>query len=848
MKTCTALLPSLGLLAIVSCQSVVSLSNPGRAPALAVTREGHSCRTTLSLDGRWQIAEGSNDKVPAAFEHTVVVPGLVDMAQPPFVEPGPKVAARSKIPQKDPRRDAFWYRRSFTVAGPLPAVATLKINKAMFGARVLLNGTLLGEHAPCFTPGIFDARAALKAGANELIVRVGADRDAVGRAHPDGFDFEKERYIPGIFDSVTLTLSGTPHIDNIQVAPDLSNQQARVRVWLQHAAAGGVTVEVREAKSKRVAGTAAGRLTDTPEQVLDLAVPVSASHEWSPEDPFLYEISVRTAGDEVTTRFGMREFKLDPATGRALLNGKPYFLRGSNITLYRFFEDPERGDLPWDQAWVRLLHQRVKDMHWNSLRYCIGFPPEAWYDIADEAGILIQDEFPIWFGGDVPKEMQVDELAQEYAEWMRARWNHPCVAIWDACNETLSPKTGAALKQVRALDLSNRPWDNGYSSPQEPGDSFESHPYHFSNPSYKLSQLATANPVPQGNRTPNDSQHAVVINEYGWLWLNRDGTPTTLTEKLYANLLGTNATTAQRRQLYARYTAAETEFWRGHRTVAAVLHFTTLGYSRPDGQTSDHWRDIRKLTWDPDFYRYVRDAFAPVGVMLDAWAEDYPSGQSQEFPAVVINDRDTPWKGYVQFQLLRNGKAQAEQTLPAEVAGFGTNRVVFTVAIPEQAGDYQAEATLLDTPDGPVRSLRPFVVRSPEEIAARRGLAVGKPVTASSNLSKDGATTPGAAVDGRPDTRWSSLSSDPQWLAIDLGAPTQISRVELVWEAAYGKSYAIQVSPDGRQWTDVYKNDKGQGGTETIRFAPVTARWVRFHGTQRATSFGYSLWEMRVFP
>ena len=45
----------------------------------------------------------------------------------------------------------------------------------------------------------------------------------------------------------------------------------------------------------------------------------------------------------------MREFKFDPATGRAMLNGKPYFMRGSNITLYRFFEDGECGDLPWDE-------------------------------------------------------------------------------------------------------------------------------------------------------------------------------------------------------------------------------------------------------------------------------------------------------------------------------------------------------------------------------------------------------------------------------------------------------------------------------------------------------------------
>ena len=371
----------------------------------------------------------------------------------------------------------------------------------MFGTRVFLNGTLLGDHVPSFTPGYFDAKPALKTGMNEILIRVGADRDAVGRAYPDGFDFEKERYIPGIFDSVELILSGTPHFMTVQAAPDIAGKTVRVQAVLRNdggAAKAAVTFVVREAKSGKVAG----RLTSEPvdlakgaETTVDVRIPLEGCRLWSPEDPFLYTLEADSGADSFRTRFGMREFKFDPATGRAMLNGKPYFMRGSNITLYRFFEDSECGNLPWDEKWVRLLHQRVKDMHWNCLRYCIGFPPEAWYDIADEAGILIDDEFPIWFGGDVPKELQTEELAKEYAEWMRERWNHPCVVIWDACNETSSPKTGAAIKQVRALDLSNRPWDNGYSRPQEPGDMFESHPYHFNNPSFKLANLATANPV-----------------------------------------------------------------------------------------------------------------------------------------------------------------------------------------------------------------------------------------------------------------------------------------------------------------------------------------------------------------
>ncbi len=599
--------------AVVLCAcSAARAADPAAPAPLSGTKE--SKNVVILLDGAWQIAEGKMDKTPGAFDRTVPVPGLVSLATPAFQAPGPKVANRQSIPQKDPRRDAFWYRRTFTLAGPIPAVATLKVAKAMFGTRVFLNGTLLGDHAPSFTPGYFDARPAIQTGTNEILIRVGADRDAVGRAHVDGFDFEKERYIPGIFDSVKLILSGTPHFVSVQAAPDVAGKAVRVEAVLRNAgpaARAAVKFVVCEAKSGKVVGHAASQpasLANGAETTVDVRIPIEDCRLWSPEDPFLYTLEADSGADTYRTRFGMRQFKFDPATGRAVLNGKPYFMRGSNITLYRFFEDSECGSLPWNGKWVRLLHQRVKDMHWNCLRYCIGFPPEAWYDAADEAGILIDDEFPIWFGGDVPKPLKTEELAKEYSEWLRDRWNHPCVAIWDACNETLSPKTGAAFKQVRAMDLSNRPWDNGYSRPQEPGDMLEAHPYHFFG-SFRLRNLATANPQ------PGDGKHAVVINEYGWHWVNRDGTPTTLTRDLYRNVLGEKATAAQRFHVQATWLAADTEFWRSHRKAAAVMHFTTLGYSRPDGQTCDHWKQggVARLEWEPEFYRYVRDAFAPVG-------------------------------------------------------------------------------------------------------------------------------------------------------------------------------------------------------------------------------------------
>lgn len=360
-------------------------------------------RQTLLLDGNWQIAEGSLIARPPAFDREIVVPGLVDMARPPFIAPGPRVTDPDAMAESDPRREAFWYRRTFFITNEIPSVVRLKIGKAMFGTRVFLNGKLIGDHFPCFTPGYFDVRDTLRQDENELVIRIGAERAAIAGLAQTARDVEKSRYIPGIFDSVELILSDAPHIVNVQAVPDIEKQTVTIHSWLRVGAEEKpvrLHVTVREARSRTVvahaecdiasplaAGEATGQVT----------LPLSNCRLWSPEDPFLYELEVRSAGDCFTTRFGMRSFRLDPDTGRAVLNGKPYFLRGGNIALYRFFEDDKRGALPWSEAWVRRLHRECRNMHWNSLRYCIGFPPEFWYRIADEEGILLQDEFPIWW-------------------------------------------------------------------------------------------------------------------------------------------------------------------------------------------------------------------------------------------------------------------------------------------------------------------------------------------------------------------------------------------------------------------------------------------------------------------
>jgi fibronectin type 3 domain-containing protein len=123
-------------------------------------------------------------------------------------------------------------------------------------------------------------------------------------------------------------------------------------------------------------------------------------------------------------------------------------------------------------------------------------------------------------------------------------------------------------------------------------------------------------------------------------------------------------------------------------------------------------------------------------------------------------------------------------------------------------------------------------------------LSQGHPATASS--VENAGLPPANAVDGNTGTRWSSAFSDPQWLEVDLGATHTISQVVLNWEAAYAKAFQIQTSNDGTTWTTIYSTTTGTGGIQTL---PVTGsgRYVRMYGTQRATGYGYSLWEFQVF-
>jgi hypothetical protein len=744
------------------------------AAALASFAATLASAEVVSLDGTWLVEDGvAPEAMPAAFSHKVPVPGLTHQARPAFpdvdhyethefvwtmkrYEVLPATASCEGLGQTRQKRNFFWYTRTFR-APVRREHATLVVNKAQFGTAVWLNGTKIGEHAGCFTAGRFDVSNAMNwSGENRLVIRIGAHPGAM----PDwafwGSDGEKGPWTPGIYDRVELRLADNPVIEDVQVAPRIASGEIVVQTRLKNygaartveltqrvspvtrtprfgvpASAGSAREETKFKKPAK-AGTPNPpqrqqiQLAVGEEKTITQTVPVPDAVLWSPENPFLYTLETGTGGDTRVTRFGMREFRFDTATRLPMLNGKVCYLRGASITLHRFFGDPKCGGLPWNEAWVRkLLVDIPRRMNWNAFRICIGPAPQQWLDIADEAGLLLQYEFPIWSDREATPDKKMrhtlwreDDITGQLREFVRDNWNHPSVAIWDASNETrwdfLRDKLVPA---VRGLDLSGRPWENGYMQPLAPGDPYETHPYKFINhcfgkkpPFFQMTDLEQPLKPPAGWQ----AQHAAIINEYDWLWLHRDGTPSHLTRKVYENLLGPNSTPRQRFALNGYLLGGLTEFFRAQRQYAGVLYLAYLDGDLPHVFTCDNFRDVAALKLEPHFENYMREAFKPLGVYLDFWQPTLPAGAKRAYRITLVNDTHEPARGKVTLAWLREsgGAAVAQAEQPFEVAPVGRTSCEIELAAPAREGRYvlTAKASGLGKSSSPTLSRRQVTV------------------------------------------------------------------------------------------------------------------------------------------
>jgi beta-galactosidase len=700
-------------------------------------------RTVISLNGTWEFDQTINAFPPEKFTGKIPVPGLIHLAEPKIVEydkffkrPGkPEAKEQFNLYNLDYTPRYSWYRKSVFIPGELrEKEGMITIKKSQYVTQVYVNGMDMGTSMACYTPIEFPVNKAIKFGAdNEILIKVG-ERIWLPAEAAGGTDKEKEHYLPGIWDDVMLSFTGGIRINRLLVLPSVANNKLTIKAQVRSLIPAQIfygdpkndSVNLEVVIAERISGknvaNGIGRFSAKRDNLTEmtLEIPFTEFNPWTPENPFLYNATVKLktekgVSDELGHQFGMRDFT---TKGKFFyLNGEKYLLRGTNITLQRFFEDPDCGNLVWDKEWVKkLLVSYPKQLNWNAMRICVGIVPDFWYDIADENGLLLQNEWLYWqnHGWD-------DQIRKEYTDWVWTDGNHPSIAIWDAINENTDMFIGNTLiPELKKLDPT-RIWDAGYMREglMKSDEMDEPHPYEGRIISNEKGSERTSYPLgnldykPHALKMIQEAGVPQLANEYGWIWLWRNGLPSKLTVDVYNYYLGANSPPSQNREFQAYYMQLETEWLRSEPELAGVLAFCYLANNY--GYTGDWFMDnIRDLKPIPTLQWFVH-AFAPAAVFLNLTDERYviqvdphQPGEKLSVKLAKINDFNEEVSGKVALKILDSkGKTVAKKIIPVTLSAFDRSSFSAELTLPGRAGGYLLLAEFLaDDSKEPVISRR----------------------------------------------------------------------------------------------------------------------------------------------
>ena len=197
------------------------------------------------------------------------------------------------------------------------------------------------------------------------------------------------------------------------------------------------------------------------------------------------------------------------------------------------------------------------------------------------------------------------------------------------------------------------------------------------------------------------AKSAQLVNEYGWIWLWRDGSPAKLTKKHYDYFVGEDATPQQRRELQAYWLQLETEWLRAERSLAGVLAFCLL--TNNYGYTGDYFTgNIKDLnpTITLDWFKHC---FSPVAVFIDMSDQRYfrheaahTPGADLMFNLVGVNDFNSEKSGDITIRLLNDeGREVYSQVSNIEIPAYGTHFKPVSITLPDEVGGYLLLSELL---------------------------------------------------------------------------------------------------------------------------------------------------------
>ena len=430
------------------------------------------------LNGPWQYAITQTAEYPAAWQGSILVPY------------SPEAPASGVNRTLQPGQWLHYHRLFAPPAGEGGRVL-LHFGAVDYACAVQINGHLAGGHRGGYWPFTLDITDLLNGtGRNSLWVAVqdptGHGTQARGKQtlKPGGMFYPAQS---GIWQTVWLERVPDNYIQTLTVTPDYDARTVTVRV---HTAKPGGAVNLWAMVRAGGVTIAEDWGSDEADQDGEVTLNIPEEHffPWSPDTPFLYDLTVGTnQGEEaefdtVHSYFALRKWSCAPdAHGvlRFCLNDKPILLNGLLDQGYW----PEGLYTPPSDAAVERELSEVKALGFNLLRKHAKIEPQRWYYHCDRLGLIVWQDivnggsaYNLWFVIYLTNVLQPllrrfpdgkacrrllsrakpagrEEYAHELADTVQALRCHPCIACWVPFNEGWGQfDAGKAVEALRTLD------------------------------------------------------------------------------------------------------------------------------------------------------------------------------------------------------------------------------------------------------------------------------------------------------------------------------------------------------------------------------------------------------------
>lgn len=329
----------------------------------------------------------------------------------------------------DYHRGTCWYVKEFTKPDKKDSDRVyIEFLGAAMTADVYFNGENVCHHEGGYSTFRIDITEKLQD--NNLLV-VSLDNDDNTTVYPQKADFT---FYGGLYRNVNMIIVPEAHFaldycgtPGIKITPvvDLDTKKATVTVeaWVTGSASAVDFTVNRETITAPVENEHA-KAVFTIENV----------HLWDGvDDPYLYTAQAALeSGDKVSTRFGCREFKIDPQKG-FFLNGRSYLLRG--VSRHQDFKGVGNA--------LTMEHHKkdmeiIKELGATTLRLAHYQHAQEFYDLCDENGLIVWAEIP--YITMHMKDGRSNTLSQ-MEELIVQNYNHPSIICWGLSNEITAAST-----------------------------------------------------------------------------------------------------------------------------------------------------------------------------------------------------------------------------------------------------------------------------------------------------------------------------------------------------------------------------------------------------------------------